>query len=216
MPALEEALSAFVSGISQQLPVVLSQIIAAAITILVGLVVGKVVGRLVREVVVRSKIDDWISSEDHVQFKISGILDLVARWILYFVFLRQAAIFLGVAAISEFVNSIINLIPNLLEGSLIIIIGYAIAIYMKDRIISSKSVYSDLIGKLIFFFIIYISVALALPFVGINPSLINNILLIIAASAGLGLAIALGLGLRDVVKDVARDYSKKFRIGGKK
>ncbi len=211
MAALEEAISTFVGGLTQQLPVVLSQVIAATITILVGLVIGKIVGRIAREIVVRSKIDEWISSEDHVKFKISNILDLVTRWIIYLVFLRQSAIFLGVAAVSEFVNSIINVIPSLVEASLIIIVGYTIAIYLKDRIISSKSVYSDLMGKIIFFLIIYLSIALALPFVGIDPSLINNILLVIVGSVGLGLAIALGWGLKDVVRDAAQDYAKKFR-----
>lgn len=209
--ALEEAISAFIGNLTQQVPIVLSQIIAAAITLLVGLVIGKMVGRIARELIVRSKVDDWIQSEDNVKFKVSGILDLVARWIIYFVFLRQASIFLGVAAISEFINSIINVIPSLLEASLLMIVGYAIAIYLKDRIISSKTVYSDLTGKLIFFFIIYLSIALALPFVGINPSLINNILLVIVGSLGIGLAIALGWGLKDVVKESAQDYSKKFR-----
>lgn len=203
----------FVNGIATQLPVVVSHVIAAAIALLVGLVVGKIVGRIVREIVVRSKIDDWIASEDHVKFKISHLLDLVTRWIIYFVFIRQASIFLGVAAISEFVNSIINVIPSLLEGSLLIVVGYAIAVYVKDKIISSKTVYSDLTGKLIFFFVVYVSIALALPFVGIDPSLINNILLVIVGSVGLGVAIAIGFGLKDVVRDIAQAYAKKFGKG---
>lgn len=215
MAALEEAISVFGNNFLQQLPVVLSQVIAASITLLVGMVAGRIIGRLVREIVARSKIDEWIVSEEHVKFRISHVLDLVARWIIYFVFIRQAAIFLGVAAISEFVNSIINFIPNLLGGTLLIIVGYAIAIYLKDKIISSKTFYSDLTGKLIFFFVVYVSIALALPFVGIDASLINNILLVIAGSVGLGLAIAVGFGLKDVVRDIGKDYAKKFRKGGK-
>ena len=69
-------------------------------------------------------------------------------------------------------------------------------------------------GKVIFFLIIYLSIALALPFVGINPTLINNILLVAIGSVGLGIAIALGWGLKDVVREAAQDYAKKFR--GKK
>ncbi|HLE07866.1 MAG TPA: hypothetical protein VI933_04600 [archaeon] len=210
MTAIEDAVSSFAGSLTQQIPVILTQIIAATITVLLGLVIGKVIGRVAREIVIRSRIDEWISSEDHVKFRISSILDLVVRWTIYFVFLKQAAIFLGVAAITEFINNMINVIPSLLEGSLIIIIGYAIAVYLKDKIISSKTVYSDLTGKIIFFFVVYISIALALPFVGINPTLINNILLVIAGSVGLGLAIALGWGLKDVVRDVAHQYVKKF------
>ncbi len=216
MVGIEEAVSVFVSSISQQLPLVLSQVIAAAITILVGLVIGKIVGRIVREVVVRSKIDEWISAEDHIAVKVSHVLDLVTRWIIYFVFLKQAAIFLGVAAVSEFINTIINVIPSMLEASLIIIVGYAIAVYMKDKLISSKNIYGNLVGSLIFFLILYLSVALALPFVGIDPTLINNILLVAVGSVGLGVAIALGWGLKDVVRESARGYVKKFNIRKKR
>ena len=180
--ALEEAISTFVGGLTQQLPIVLSQIIAAAITILVGLLVGKIIGRIAREVVVRSKVDDWISAEDHIAIKVSSVLDLVTRWIIYFVFLKQAAIFLGVAAVSDFINTIINVIPSLVDASLIAIIGYAIAVYMKEKLINSKSVYGDIMGKVIFFLVVYLSIALALPFVGIDPTLINNILLVAIGS----------------------------------
>ena len=144
------------------------------------------------------------------------MLDLVTRWIIYFVFLKQAAIFLGVAAVSEFINTIINVIPSMLEASLIIIVGYAIAVYMKDRLISSKNIYGNLVGSLIFFLILYLSVALALPFVGIDPTLINNILLVAVGSVGLGIAIALGWGLKDVVRESARGYMKKFNIRKKR
>jgi len=216
MAGIEEAVSIFVSSISQQLPLVLSQVIAAAITILVGLVIGKIAGRIAREIIVRSKIDEWISAEDHIAVKVSHVLDLVTRWIIYFVFLKQAAIFLGVAAVSEFINTIINVIPSMLEASLIIIVGYAIAVYMKDRLISSKNIYGNLVGSLIFFLILYLSVALALPFVGIDPTLINNILLVAVGSVGLGIAIALGWGLKDVVRESARGYMKKFNIRKKR
>jgi hypothetical protein len=63
----------------------------------------------------------------------------------------------------------------------------------------------------IFFLVLYVSIALALPFVGIDPTLINWILIVIVASLGVGLAIAIGLGLKDVIADVARGYSRKFK-----
>jgi len=83
--------------------------------------------------------------------------------------------------------------------------------YIKDKVVHSKTFYGELIGNLIFFIIIYVSVALALPFVGIDPTLINWILIVIVASLGAGLAIAIGLGLKEVVAESARGYAKKFK-----
>ncbi len=74
----------------------------------------------------------------------------------------------------------------------------------------TKTLYGDIVGNVIFFLILYVSVALALPFVGIDTQLINWILIVVVASLGLGMAIAIGLGLKDVVRDIGKTYSKRF------
>lgn len=186
-------------------------LIAAIITLLIGLVLGKVLGRVVKEVLIRTNVDSYTTEKHKLAFKLSDIFSLITRWWIYLVFIQQSAVFLNVAAITTFVNSLIAFIPGLVESAIIIIVGYVIASYMKDKIISAKTLYADIIGKTVFFLMVYISIALALPFVGINPTLINWILLIIIAAIGAGLAIAIGFGLKDVVAQAAKDYSKKFR-----
>lgn len=186
-------------------------ILGAIIILIIGLIAGKVIGRIVREILLRSKIDEWITEEGKLHFKFSHIFDVILRWVIYLVFIQQAATTLGVAVISEFINSIINILPGLIEAALLIIIGYTVAIYIKDKIVSSKTMYADIVGKIVFFLMIYLSIALALPFVNIDASLINNILIVIIGGVSLGVAIALGLGLKGVIADTAKDYVKKFK-----
>ena len=80
----------------------------------------------------------------------------------------------------------------------------------REQIKGSEGVYSDLIGRVINFFTVYVAIALALPFLGINPSLVNNILLIIIGSVGFGLGLAIGLGLKDIVAKEADKYIGKL------
>ena len=94
---------------------------------------------------------------------------------------------------------------------MIIIVGYVLAEYFKDRIISKDTMYGSLVGKIIFFLLIYISIALSLPFLGIDALLINWILLIIIGAVGFGIAIAMGLGLKDIVASSAKEYMKKTK-----
>jgi len=68
--------------------------------------------------------------------------------------------------------------------------------------------YSGLIGSGIFFLTIYIAIALALPLLGIDPTLINNLLLVIVGSFGIGIALAIGFGLKDVVARWAKKNLK--------
>jgi len=186
-------------------------LIAAIITLIIGLVVGKVVGRVVKELFTRLKVDDYVLEEEKHLFKFSMVASLIARWWIYLVFIQQAAVFIGVTAISNFVNSIIGFLPGLIEAAVIVIVGATIAEYIKDKLVTKKTFYGAIVGKLIFFLLVYVSVALALPFIGIDTMLINWILLIIIGSVGLGMSIAIGLGMKDVVATVAQDYVGKAK-----
>jgi len=188
---------------------ILPNILAALIVLLFGLVLGRVLGRISEEIAVRSKIDKWISQKNHITFNVSSVANVIVRWVVYLVFIEQAAIFLGIAAVQSFISSIIGFIPGLIGAGIIIIVGYAIAIYMKERIITGKTMYSSIVGKIVFFLLLYFSIALALPFTGVNPTLVNWALLIIIASFGLGMAIAMGLGFKEFFAEMGKTLSKR-------
>ena len=105
-----------------------------------------------------------------------------------------------------------SFIPRIIGASLILVVGYALGEYIKGHIKSTKTLWGTITAKVLFFFILYVSIALALPILGINASLVNNILLVVIASVGLGLAIAMGLGLKDAVSDISKRYVKKLNV----
>jgi len=186
-------------------------LIAAIVTLIIGLIIGKVVGRIVKEIFIRLKVDEFVLEGEKMVFRFSDIFSVIARWWIYLVFIQAAAEFLGIAAVTVFVSEIISFIPGLIKGALIIIVGYVLAEYIKDKIVSKKTIYGSIVGKIIFFLLLYISVALALPLLGIDATIVNWILLILIASVGLGIAIATGLGLKDVVAANASEYMKKAK-----
>lgn len=204
---LEEALVPLWNSFIATLP----NLIAAIVLLIIGLVIGKVVGRVIKEILSRLKVDEYVLEEEKHLFKFSTVFSLIARWWIYLVFIQAAADQLGVSAISEFVYKIINFLPGLVSAAIIVIVGYVLAEYIKDKIISKKTFYGAIVGKLIFFLFVYVSVAIALPLIGVDAFLINWILLIIIASVGLGMAIAIGFGLKDVVATVAKEYVAKSK-----
>ncbi|MDY6761416.1 MAG: hypothetical protein SVY41_00035, partial [Candidatus Nanohaloarchaea archaeon] len=68
-----------------------------------------------------------------------------------------------------------------------------------------------LLGKTIFFFVLYVAFATALEMARIPTQLLNNILLILVASGGLAFSIAAGWGLKDVFQDEAERYIEDRR-----
>ena len=183
----------------------------AAVALVVGFILGKVSGWIIKQFLVRVKLDQYVFEKEKFKIKLSDVFSTLGRWVIYLVFIQVAAGILGIATVITLVNSAITFLTGAIEASVIIIVGYSLAYYIKDKVIHSKTFYGDLVGNLIFFLTLYVSVALALPFVGIDATLINWILIVIVASLGVGLAIAVGLGLKDVVSDVAKGYSRKFK-----
>lgn len=184
----------------------------AIVLLIIGWVIGSLIGKAIKKIILRYKIDERIIKKGKI-FKISEIFPLIISWLIYLVFIQIALSedVLGIAILAEIVKKIVSFIPSLLEGVLIVVVGYILAEYIKEHVEKSKMIYSEIVANVLFFFVIYVSIALALPLWGIDPYLVNNILLVIIASIGIGLAIAIGFGLKDVVKREAEKYFKMRR-----
>lgn len=208
---LADVLENFVSATINYIP----NVISAIILLIIGLIVGKVVGRIVKEVLVRIKLDKYLMGEKKMPISITNILSVIVRWWIYLAFITAAVSkeILGIETLANWMTTINNFIPKVVGAALIIIVGYILGEYIKEQINKTKTIYANLVGKVMFFLILYVAVAIALPILGIPAGLVSNILLVIIGSLGLGVAIALGLGLKDVVRDVAKQYlkTKKFK-----
>jgi len=186
---------------------ILPNVIAAIILLLVGWIIGKLVGKAVKEILAKLKMDRYFKFGE--AFKVSEIFSVAASWILYLVFIQAAVGILGVEALELFFGSVLAFVPKILGAMIIILVGYIIAEYVQRQVVKTKTEHSRIIGRVIFFFTLIISIAIALPFLQIDTTLINGIILILVASVGLGIAIALGLGLKDSVREASRKYLKK-------
>jgi len=191
----------------------LPNMITAIIILVIGFIVGKIVGKVVKEILLRVRIDKYcnICEKDKFKLNISSLGSLISKWVIYIWFIQLGVATLGVSELTTLTASAVNFLFGAVGAVIIILVGYVFAYFVKEQVVHSKTFYGDVIGNLIFFLIVYVSVALALPFVKIDPTLINWLLIVIVASLGLGLAIAIGLGLKEVVAETARGYSRKFR-----
>jgi hypothetical protein len=181
--------------------------------LIIGLILGKVIGKIIKEILVRVKLDNFIIESERIKLKLSDMFSMLAKWIIYFIFIMEAAKTLQTEILITMIDRVVGFLIGVIQGSVIMIVGYSFAIYIKEKVISSKTLYGEIIGNLMFFLIIYLSISAALPAVGIETitQLTDKILLIIVGSIGLGIAIALGIGLKPLVEEMAKKYSKKFK-----
>lgn len=185
----------------------------AIVWLILGLVVGKIVGRIIKEILIRVKLDEFIVESEKIKLKLSDAFSMLFKWVLYFVFITIAAETLGIEIISVMVQELVAFLIGVIKASIIMIVGYSLAGYIKERVIHSKTFYGEIVGNLMFFLVVYVSLSAALPAVGIEKltELTDMILLVLVGSIGLGVAIALGLGLKPVIEEASKKYAKKFK-----
>jgi hypothetical protein len=185
----------------------------ATVWLILGVILGKIVGRISKEILIRVKLDSFIIESEKIKLKLSDAFSTLLKWVVYFVFISQAVETVNAQILTEMFQSVVTFLIGVIKGSVIMIIGYSFAGYIKEKVIHSKTFYGEIIGNLMFFLIIYLSLSASLPAVGIPAitELTDRILLILVTSVGLGVAIALGLGLKPIVEEVAKKYSKKLK-----
>jgi len=187
-------------------------LVGAIILLVIGLIVGKVLGRVVHEVLERINLDYYVTESKKPSFSITHLMVVIVRWWIYLGFIAAAVSILGITELTLWVRQILAFIPNIIGAALIVIVGYVLAEYIRKHLRNTQQVFASIVGKVLFFFIIYVAIALALPVLGISATLVNNVLLVIIGSVGLGLAIALGLGMKDAVSELSKKWVKKLKF----
>ena len=186
-------------------------LVGAVILLAVGYVVGRALSRVSFEILSRAGVDKEIRKEAHIKASVTHVLDMIVRWVVYLVFVQAAADVLGVASIAAFVGDVIGFLPELVGAGIVMLASYAVGIYFKEELIASKTVYSRLTGKMIFFLTLYLGLSVALRIIQIPLLIVDQILLLIVAGVSLGLAIAIGLGLKDTVSDLAKEVETEYK-----
>lgn len=203
---LQAALTDVYTGFVTWLP----NLVLAAIVLAVGYVFGRVLGIVVERIGTKAKLNKFTKGTT-LKLDLTRIFGTLTRWLIYFVFIQQAILILSIPALTTIVTKIVDFIPGLIGAIVVIIASYVIAVYVQHRIVGVGEIYADVLSKLLFFLIVYVGIATALPLVNIPSELVNQVLLVIIASVGAGFAIAVGLGLKDIVAEMARDYKNKWQ-----
>ena len=200
-----------ISELSQKFVTKFPDAVYALIWLAVLYAIARIAASIVRKITVQAKLDDYIKDKAHMTFKLSDVFSVIVKWVIILVAFEQAAMILNVSALSAFVNLVVAFLLDVVMASIVLIVGYALAVYIKEDVIGSKEIYSSIMGKVVFFMILLISISTALPIMGIPAVLINNIILVLFISVGVSTAIALGWGLKDIVKELAEGYVKNYK-----
>jgi hypothetical protein len=147
---------------------------------------------------------------------------LVSRfffWVIVLVTLILGINALEVAATQNFIAKFFNYLPNLFAAILILIVGYLIAIFLGQAAliaaVNAQMESAKLLSRSVRWFIIILSLTMALYHLGIAEKVIVAAFSITFGGIVLALAIAFGWGGRELAKDfLERLYLKKKEEDG--
>lgn len=209
----------------------LPSILGAIIIILIGWLVAKILSKITekllsvfkfdKRIIKLNKKDEVVDEELMKKAVPSKIISKFVYWVVFLLFFILASDVLGWSAVSEEVSKLMNFIPQLFIGLIIFVIGFYIALVVKNGIKSGLSAmgveYGNLLANIIFYIILVTLSITALNQVGIDTTLISSNILILFIALLATVAISFGIASKDfLVNILSTHYAKtNLKIGQK-
>jgi hypothetical protein len=151
-----------------------------------------------------------------LDFKQAGsFLGIAVFWLIIFSSALLITDILGLTIITEWFQSIIQYIPNVLAAILIILASIILGNVISDFVLSITEgaglEYGNTLSKIVKFGLIFMAVIIGLDQIGIEIGLLINIIDIILAAVLFGAALAFGLGAKTSISNIlAAFYVRKI------
>jgi len=190
----------------------LPSIAAALLLLLVGIFAARLVRSLTLKLLhlLNLFLEQVLSGRTRaVVFFSAGITRLVASilyWIILFIFVTAALDTAGLTGVSAWLERIVDFLPGIVTGGLIILLGYILAGLVRDVTLaaahSAEFTEAVVISRLAQAITLVTALIIGLQQIGIDVSFLTTILGISSAALLFGFALAFGLGARTLVSNL--------------
>jgi mechanosensitive ion channel-like protein len=196
-----------------QIILFLPLVISAAVILIIGLLIVDFLAGLVKTILIASGIDEKIGSSgigkglEAANLKISGIIAGIVKAFGYLIFILAASNILGLDVVSNFLASVLNYIPSLFAGILILIVGLLVLDLLTDYL---KGIMEgmDVEGSNVWIPLLKGFLALVLVLLALDTMLIDTsifYLLIGPLAWGLAVVVAFKWGIKDALVAYAKE-----------
>ncbi len=154
-------------------PIFFDAFLAIAL-LLLGIFLGKLIASLL------SKIAKVIDIEKRIRPSFVKLIITVIKWSVYIIFINLALNQFTIDGLSSVVVDMLVVVPALTTALVLIGIGFAIAVYLREVIEDSNVSRCEVLSEYIYYFVLYVFgvYSLNLALISIDP-LVKNILIIV-------------------------------------
>jgi hypothetical protein len=223
--AITDSLNKFLGKVLTFLPNLLAMITIFVVGFLIAWLVKLLLLRFLKAIQFDRVSERWgltyMFSKGGMSYSPAHLLSRFFYWIIVLITLILGIDALELTATQNFIARFFNYLPHLFAALIILVIGYLIAIFLGQTAliaaVNAQMESARLLSRIIRWFIIILSLTMALSQLGIGQNVIVAAFTILFGGIVLALAIAFGWGGRELAKDFLEKLSKeREKRGGEK
>ena len=193
-------------------------VLVFGLILVAGWVVGRFVGFLVKNLLSRIGADSVLRKSSIGRaiiksgYTASQFFDNVCRWIIYLAAALFAFNSLGIPSISQSVLSFSSILPDVVAGLIVLIVGFVLSDWFGEFVKRSipqeqrETLYLGALAEILKVILYFITITLALRQIGID----TTILYIFAEAIAWGIAIAVGIAAGIIAGWFFKDRVKEW------
>lgn len=149
-------------------------LIFAILIFVIGIFLAKFITFLIKRTIKRASMER-VTTASFIRLFLS-----VVEWSIYLLFLSFALDQLRIPELTSWLTTILVVIPALVGASILIVVGFAVAVYVRDIIAESEIVGWNVLSMIFFYFILYVFMIFALKtaLISFDKDIVNKLLLI--------------------------------------
>jgi len=161
--------------------------VIAIVIILLGVFLGKIIN------IGLKKISQKLELNKKIRGSFIDLFLVVIKWSIYIIFLSIGLNQLNIPLLTNFFTNILITIPAFVGALVLLAIGFAIAIYLREVIEDAEVTGWDLISKVIFYFVMLIFgvYALKTALISFDENAANLIIIILTAVTSSAIAYSI-------------------------
>ena len=212
-----------ITNLISQFVAFLPRLIGAIIILIIGWAVGRGLGAAISRILDKAGVDDALRKTsvgkaiERAGVSIPRFFDILIRVFIYLVAVFAAVNVLQIEVLTYYMKMVVEYLPSLIAGIVILIFGLMIADFIGDAITAvgreAKIEYSSLASIAVRGALYLVVIIIGLSTMKIDVSILNVVVTAIswgvAGAIALGGGLALGFGLRDYVAKKAEELLKK-------
>ena len=212
-----------ITNLINQFVAFLPRIIGAIIILIIGWAVGRLLGAAISRLLDKAGVDDALRKTsvgkaiERAGVPTPRFFDILVRVFIYLIAVFAAVNVLQIDVLTYYMKMVVEYLPSLIAGIVILIFGLMIADFIGDAITAvgreAKIEYASLASIAVRGALYLVVIIIGLSTMKIDVSILNVVVTAIswgvAGAIALGGGLALGFGLRDYVAKKAEEWLKK-------